>query len=252
MNFVTSGLAQPFEVTFDSSLLYVGMTIYDVTSGLPGVLVGSGPVPMVNVYGNTYVAQFNPTDQHMYLLVKQVFNDSGLTSPNTSYSMGSETISANMPGSLASQILNILNTASSRLSSAQYVGYVYGQVVATPIGILQSNPFATIIQGGKTALICRFINTLTGDPFDLTGITQITTCFQNQDGTEIMLTLMGGAITVVGNPLLGKIMVSLTSAQTAVLMTVSVTDLELAFQFGSSDPIKSQISGAYLVTQSLC
>lgn len=107
-----------------------------------------------------------------------------------------------------------------------------------------------IIQGGKVTLTIRLVDSLTGDPFDLTGVTAIETCFLNADATELMLAL-GTGIIILGNPILGKIAISLTAAQTALLDLVSLATLELAVTT-SGDPIKIQIPQVYSVLQSEC
>lgn len=87
-------------------------------------------------------------------------------------------------------------------------------------------------------------------PFDLTGVTDITTCFQNSDGTETMLSL-GSGISVVGNPSLGTILINATALQTAKFIPVTGQALELAISFGG-DPTKYQIPDAYEVVTGLC
>lgn len=113
----------------------------------------------------------------------------------------------------------------------------------------------TIIQGGKSTLLLRlkqYSNGIEGDPVDFTGITDIQTCFQNTDGTELMLSLLGGAILILGSPLLGKLSIALTSAQTSLLALVDTAILELSLIYGSSDPIKIQVPNAYSVVASQC
>lgn len=109
-----------------------------------------------------------------------------------------------------------------------------------------------IIQGGKAIIPIRLTDQSTGDPYDFSPVTEIKTCFQNSDGTELMVTKTGGAITVVGNPILGKLQIALTAAQTALLNEVDAGTLELAITVGSSDPFKFWITGAYSVSSSQC
>ena len=112
-----------------------------------------------------------------------------------------------------------------------------------------------IIQGSQETLMVRLkniANGIEGDPVDLTTITEIKTCFQNADGTELMLTKTGGAISVLGNPVLGKISIALTAAQTTLLAVTSIATLEISLIFSGADPIKIQISKAYTVLPSVC
>lgn len=106
-----------------------------------------------------------------------------------------------------------------------------------------------IIQGGKAVIVVRLLNSETRDYYDLTGLTALTTCFQNEDGTELMLTLSSG-ISVL-NATAGKIQITLTAAQTAALRVVQCATLELALTF-TGDPIKTQIADAYDVAQTVC
>lgn len=112
-----------------------------------------------------------------------------------------------------------------------------------------------IIQGGLTNIAVRLqqvLNGVIGDPVDLTGVTEIVTCFQNTDGTEVTLTLTGGAVTILGNPILGKIGIQITAAQTTLMKVTDGDTLELAITYGSADPVKTQIPNAYAVLQSQC
>lgn len=106
-----------------------------------------------------------------------------------------------------------------------------------------------IIQGGQQQLVVRLVDKVTGDPYNLTGATAITTCFQNTDGTELMLGL-GTGITVLAATF-GKLQISLTAAQTEALKVVVLAILEIAVTF-SGDPIKVQIENAYNVLQTQC
>jgi hypothetical protein len=108
-----------------------------------------------------------------------------------------------------------------------------------------------IIQGGAVSFIIRIKDVSTGDPYDLTDVTEITTCFQNADGTELMLSLSGG-ISVEGDPLIGKIKVSLTSAQTALLALEELATLQLAITVNTDDPFFNRIPEAYSVLESVC
>ncbi len=120
-----------------------------------------------------------------------------------------------------------------------------------------------IIQGGQQKLIVRLIDDATKDPFNLTDIETITTCFENADGTELMLDNgpeapesdppTFGGITVV-SPTLGKIQIALTAEQTALLKTVNLATLEIALKFTGEDEdvTKVQIPEAYNVIQTVC
>ncbi len=121
--------------------------------------------------------------------------------------------------------------------------------------ISQNEPYS-IIQGGRTdasqnPFIVRLkTDLITMDPFDLTGVSAITCCFMKQDGTDLVLSL-GSGISIVGNPLLGKLLITLTAAQTALLNEVAFATLELAITF-SGDPLKVQILNAYEVVTADC
>lgn len=107
-----------------------------------------------------------------------------------------------------------------------------------------------IIQGGEMTFFVRLINKQTGDPFDLTGATAITTCFYNTDGTELNLSL-GSGISIVSPAPIGKLQISLSAAQTALLDVISDQILEISVEFGG-DPTKIQIFNAYSVLESVC
>lgn len=114
----------------------------------------------------------------------------------------------------------------------------------------------TIVQGGQSTILVRLNsiqNGIVGDPIPLTPMYNIKSCFMNADGTELMLDLLGGAITILGDPNLGKLSIALTAAQTALLQLVDTATLEvdLIATLGA-DPKKIQIPQAYSVVQSVC
>lgn len=115
----------------------------------------------------------------------------------------------------------------------------------------QDNLGIVIIQGGEIAFIVRLINSNTMDPVDLTSADHITTCFYNEDGTELNLDV-GSGVTVVGPPTIGKLQIGLTAAQAALLNPVNNATLEIAVDFGSGNPTKCQIVNAYSVLESVC
>lgn len=106
-----------------------------------------------------------------------------------------------------------------------------------------------IIQGGQKSFVVRLVDSETGDPYDLTAATEVETCFENDDGTELMLNLAGG-VTIL-NAIIGKIQISLTAAQTTALRVLQGGTLELAVTF-AGDPVKIQIPLAYDVVQTAC
>lgn len=91
------------------------------------------------------------------------------------------------------------------------------------------------------------------DPVNFTGIYDIKTCLPNADGTELMLSLVGGQISIVGNPILGKIQIMFTAAQSALLSTAASGTLEIAIvPTLGADPWKVQIPNAYVIIGSEC
>lgn len=90
------------------------------------------------------------------------------------------------------------------------------------------------------------------DPVDLTGVVSISTCFKNADGTETTLTLTSG-LSIVGNPLLGKVQVSYTAAQSALFDPNDAGTLEFSIvPSGGGDPWAVQVPGAFVVIPAAC
>jgi hypothetical protein len=94
MNIAPPDTAIGFEVTFDSPSLFVAMRIFDDL----GAQVGA-PIPMLNVYGNTYRGFFTPSLDTGYLIHKAVYTDESLITLHPDYAPGSETIYAQNGGS---------------------------------------------------------------------------------------------------------------------------------------------------------
>ncbi len=109
----------------------------------------------------------------------------------------------------------------------------------------------SIIQGGNKNFTVRIKSEATGDPLSLAGLVEISTCFLNIDGTELMKTYTAsGGITVVSAPL-GKIQIALSAAETALLAVVESSTLEISIDLGSG-PVKFQIEDAYEVLATVC
>ena len=247
MLLIPSSVPVPIEVTFDAPSLFVGLSVFNMTTGSP-VLVGS-VLPMANVSGeNTYVRNFTPAVNTPYLFLKQVFTDDTYTALDEEYSSASE-------GAYASDMLTSLALILSRIggqnaSESNLLGYLYYDSIA--FDSLGAQIPVDIVQGAGAVLNCKFLYKGSKDPLDLTGITAISTCFLNDDGSELSLSLAGGEIAVYGNPVLGKISITLTAAQTALLAVDDRATLQVAFTYGAGQPIVLQIPMAYSIIATDC
>ena len=74
----------------------------------------------------------------------------------------------------------------------------------------------TLIQGEDRILKIKILNSETGDPFDLTGATEIKAQFLKTDNTTLEKLFTGGGVTIVEH-LLGKLEIELGDADTALL-----------------------------------
>lgn len=111
---------------------------------------------------------------------------------------------------------------------------------------------ANIYKGGQATLVLRLFNPLPStDYYDLTDVTQITACFANANGTELLLTFNPVAGVSILNAVGGKVQIALTAAQTVLLQTTVDATLQLSITF-AGDPIIVQITSAYSVIESAC
>jgi hypothetical protein len=92
MELVPANVALSFEVTFDSPILDVAMSVYNTTGGSPQLV--QGPTAMSLLVGNTYFGKFNPDVNKSYVIVKAVYTDETFTTMSPNYSQGSESIYA--------------------------------------------------------------------------------------------------------------------------------------------------------------
>jgi hypothetical protein len=90
MNRVDPGVALPFEVTYDTTNLFVAMLVYDVTSGSP---VLADTIPMDHVINGVYVGIFTPAANKTYLIVKASFTDVTYSAFDSNRYPASESIS---------------------------------------------------------------------------------------------------------------------------------------------------------------
>lgn len=104
--------------------------------------------------------------------------------------------------------------------------------------------YLTIIQGEDRILSLR-VKQSNGGSFDLTGVTEITARFKKTDATtlEIKLTDVGAPI-VVTDAVAGRYTISVTDAQSAVLLRKdSPVDFTVLFDFGATRRIVNYIAG---------
>ena len=106
-----------------------------------------------------------------------------------------------------------------------------------------------IIQGKKSVFTVKLNDAATGERYDLTPVTVLTACFERQDGTS--LTLGIGTGIVVLSAIYGRIQVSITAAQSALLSQVDNATLALSITT-TGDPVGVLIPNAYSVVQSPC
>ena len=85
-----SGVALPFEYTsYDGQPgKFIGMTVFDVTSGVP-VQVNPVPIPMPHAFQGTYIGYFTPDPSKSYVVHKMVYTDGTFATVNNNYSPGS-------------------------------------------------------------------------------------------------------------------------------------------------------------------
>lgn len=224
-----AGLQYSFEATWDASGLPAAMSVYDVT-GVSPVLV-SGPTAMISIPGSySYYGKFTPQAGKEYFILKAIYVDGSFAAFDPDHAQSTETIRADDPGVIAA-------------SPNAIIGYVQNN----PVPYRKQN--VVIVQGGRTNFIVRLVDQDTGNIYPLTGATALSTCFENTDGTELMLAL-GSGVSII-DAAAGKLQISLTSAQTALLRTGLANTLELAVTF-TGDPLKIQIPEAYDVLQTVC
>lgn len=121
--FVPQGVSLPFEYTsYDGqSGKFIGMTVFDTTSGTP-VQVNLTPIAMAHMFQGTYVGYFTPDPNKNYIVHKMVYTDITYTVLNTNYSPGSESFSTQF-SSLAEFIWNFDISAIVGAAKAGFVLY---------------------------------------------------------------------------------------------------------------------------------
>lgn len=74
-----------------------------------------------------------------------------------------------------------------------------------------------IVQSADVSFFARLFYTKTGEPFNLTGVTEIVASFPGSNGVPVKKTYTSGAITVVGSPGAGKIQIALSTIDTELM-----------------------------------
>lgn len=106
-----------------------------------------------------------------------------------------------------------------------------------------------IVMGEDKLINVQLVSQQNFGPFDLTGVTAISTCFLNADASELTLSL-GSGITLT-SAAAGKILVQLSAAETALLATFNLQTLEISITL-SGLVTKVQIPNAYSVVDAVC
>jgi hypothetical protein len=88
MQFVSTIQELAFDVTYDTDDLYVGLSIYDITTGTPDLI---SKTLMSNIIGNSYYGTFTPEFGKSYFVFKAVYNEIDMQTYNNNYSQSSET-----------------------------------------------------------------------------------------------------------------------------------------------------------------
>lgn len=101
------------------------------------------------------------------------------------------------------------------------------------------NETATIVQGEDKTLYLRVVDKLTQDPLDLTNASQITARFKNADASVLSVNLSSGVAIVAATS--GKISVSLTLAQTALLLARENQSFEIEITMGTGSVAKLSV-----------
>lgn len=90
-------------------------------------------------------------------------------------------------------------------------------------GTGNGNPFTVqIVQSSAKTFFARLFYANTGEPFDLTGVTEIVALLPGSSGSPVKKTYSSsGGITVVGSPGAGKIQIALLTTDTEFLLANS-------------------------------
>lgn len=95
----------------------------------------------------------------------------------------------------------------------------------------EENGSITVIAGEDRMMILRIVDKLTQEPFDLTAASAINARFKNADQTVLIKNLTAG-VAIVSAPA-GKISVSLSATETALLNVRENQSFEVEFVIGT-------------------
>ena len=96
-----------------------------------------------------------------------------------------------------------------------------------------------IIKGSDVILNVTLRHKTSGDPYDLTGATEITACFEADDGTTVTFNMAVDSEISIRNaePKLGKIAIAMTDTKTALLMIGDPVDFDITIDKGADREI---------------
>lgn len=204
-----------------NSSVYVMATV-KTDAGVP--LTGS-PATLTSVGLGRYssTAFLMPAGVNYVTVDYQVFSDAGLTIPSTVYSNGSDQFA--------------LETGSGGGGVSYIIAETVVGVIECPVQKSSCHSCTpvrqvNVIQNTDTSIFIRLVSGTTGDPLDLSQYVpaasgNIRANFVNDDGTTLVLSLSGASGVAVATPLIGKIQLSLTEAQTSDLNEGMMQSFEL-------------------------
>jgi hypothetical protein len=92
--------------------------------------------------------------------------------------------------------------------------------------------YLNVIRGSDREFSIRIAIKESGEPFDLTGVTQILAYFPKEDGSALVKNMVSSGDIAVLSPTTGKIRVYLSETDTASLSVGEVQSFEIEVQIG--------------------
>jgi len=110
----------------------------------------------------------------------------------------------------------------------------------------------TIIQGEKIVLELSIINEVDKTPFDLTDADEIDFCIKDVDGNILTKKLTVGGVAIDGDPLLGKILVTLDIVDTKLLKAEDNQSFDVEINKSTGEHRISKFDRALSVEKRIC
>lgn len=207
---VPAGVPVNFTATFDDANPdFVAMSVYDDSGSEPVLLLS--PFAMASVRSNVYRGKFTPEAGKLYVVFMAVYTDGTFGTLDTDFT-AVEQAAAVICQNLVSPVQNVVGMVLCDGGTQQVDGATF-----------------TIFLGDSKTMYLKAVNADSGDPLDLSNVSEIDIPLVNADGTIAHLLYTDDAVVIGQPPVLGKFSAPISEEASVLLQTGTFQSIDVTF-----------------------